>query len=64
MLYSDILNAINLFLYHKQMTSESLRNGETFACAGFIFTLIWNKKVFVFDSHSQDRNGCHVPNGQ
>ena len=28
MLYSDILNAINLFLYHKQMTSESLRNGE------------------------------------
>ena len=46
------------------MTSESLRNGEIFVCAGFIFALILNKKVFVFDSHSQDRNGCHVPNGQ
>ena len=65
MLYSDIFNAIDLFLYHKQITSEVLGNGVIFTCAGFSFALIWNKNsVFVFGSHGRDRNGCHVPNGQ
>ena len=65
MLYSDIFNAIDLFLYHKQITSEVLGNGAIFTCAGFSFALIWNKNsVFVFGSHSRDRNGCRVPNGQ
>ena len=60
-----MFNAIDLFLYHKQMTSESLGNGAVFTCAGFSFALLWNKNsVFVFDSHNRDRNGCHVSNGQ
>lgn len=47
------------------MTSESSGNGAIFTCAEFSFPLMWNKNsVFLFDSHSRDRNGSHVPNVQ
>ena len=42
MLYSDIFNTIDLFLYHKQMTLESLGNRAISTCAGFSFVLVWN----------------------
>ena len=62
--YNNVVYDVDLFLYHKQMT-ESLGNGAIFICAVFSFALIMNKNSeFVFDSHSRDRNDCHVPNGQ
>ena len=65
MLYSDVFNATDLILYHKQMTLKSLDNGAGFICAGFSFVQYGIKsQCFVFDSHFQDRNSCHVPNGQ
>ena len=64
---SSIFNNNDLFAHQKDfLSSDDTGNGSIFTCAGGLrFPLIWHKtSVFVFDSHSRDRNGHHISNGQ
>ena len=62
---SDLFNTVDLLLPHKLQTSAEIGNGAVFICTGFSFALMWGKNtIYVFDPHSCDREGAHVPNGQ
>ena len=63
--HSGIFNN-DLFAHQKDfLSSDDIGNGAIFTCAGLSFALIWHKtSAFVFDSHSRDRNGQHISNGQ
>ena len=59
-----IFNNNDLFAHQKDLLSSyDIGNGAIFTCAGLSFALIWYK-TYVFDSHSRDRNGHHISNGQ
>ena len=59
--HSNIFNN-DLFAHQKDfLSSDDIGNGAIFTCAGLSFALIWHKtSVFVFDSHSHDRNGHDI----
>ena len=59
-------NNNDLFAHQKDfLSSYDIGSGAIFTCAGLSFALIWHgTSVFVFDSHSRDRNGHHISNGQ
>ena len=59
--HSGIFNN-DLFAHQKDfLSSDDIGNGAIFTCAGLGFALIWHKtSVFVFDSHSHDRNGDDI----
>lgn len=51
------------FFDTKHLISGEIINGVVFIRSGFIFALKWNRKsVFVFDFHTQDKNGCYTLN--
>ena len=54
-----------MFIHHKRLTPDEIRNGAIFTCASFSFAPIRAKiSIFVFDSHSRNSQGVHIPNGQ
>ena len=56
-----LLGQNELFKDHKFCDTG---NGLIFTTGGFSFSLIWSKNsVFLFDSHSRDKNGAFVSNG-
>ena len=59
--HSNIFNN-DLFVHQKDfLSSDNIGNGAIFICAGLSFVLIWHKiSVFVFDSHSRNRNGHDI----
>ena len=59
--HSSIFNN-DLFANWKDfLSSDDTGNGAIFTCAGLSFALVWHKtSVFVFDSHSHDRNGHDI----
>ena len=59
--HSGIFNN-DLFAHQKDfLSSDDISNGTIFTCAGLSFALIWHKtSIFVFDSHSRDRNGHDI----
>ena len=59
--HSGIFNN-DLFAHQKDfLSSDDIGIGAIFICAGLSFALTWHKKfVFVFDSHSRDRNGHNI----
>ena len=59
--YNGIFNN-DLFAHQKDfLSSDDIGNGTIFTCAGLSFALIWHKtSIFVFDSHSRDRNGHDI----
>ena len=63
--HSDLFNNIDLFIHHKRATPDEIGNGVIFTCTGFSFALIWTKKsIFMFNYHSRNSQGVHIPNGQ
>ena len=52
----------DLFAHRKDfLSSDDIGNGAISTCAGLSFAPIWHKtSVFVFDSHSRDRNGHDI----
>ena len=62
---SALKENIDLFLHHKRLTPDEIGNGAIFTCAGFSFALIWTKRsIFVFDSHSRNNQGFHIPKSE
>ena len=59
--HSSIFNN-DLFANRKDcLSSDDIGNDAIFTCAGLSFALVWHKtSVFVFDSHSHDRNGHDI----
>ena len=64
--HSGIFNDNDLFAHQKDfLSSDDIGNGAILTCAGITFVLTWHiTSVFVFDSHSRDRNGHRISNGQ
>ena len=60
--HSGIFNNNDLFTHQKTLlSSDDIGNGTIFTCSGLSFALNRHKtSVFVFDSHSRDRNGHHI----
>ena len=51
----------NIFSNHSKTENG---NGLIFTTSGYSFALIWNKtSVFLFDSHSRDKNGSFISDG-
>ena len=60
--YYRLLRMNNISEEH--VTTCNTGNGIIFMTCGFTISLIWSKKiVFLFDSHSQDKNGAFTPSG-
>ena len=59
--HSGIFNN-DLFAHQKDfLSSDDIGNGAIFTCADLSFALVWHKtSVFLFDSHSRDRNGHDI----
>ena len=59
--HSNIFNN-DLFAHQKDfLSSDDIGNGAIFTCADLSFALVWHKiSVFLFDSHSRDRNGHDI----
>ena len=59
--YFGLLGKDNIF--ENNASVRETGNGLIFMTGGFTISLIWSKKVFLFDSHSRDRNGTFTSNG-
>ena len=58
-------NTVDWILHHKHLSSNKISCGGICTCTGISFILIQRKNfIYVFDSHSCDSKGVHVPNGQ
>ena len=59
--YCGLLGENSIFKGH---LNRDIGNGLIFTTAGYSFSLIWNKNsVYLFDSHSRDRNGYFTEQG-
>ena len=64
--HSDIFKNNDLFARQKDfLSSDNTGNNAIFTWLGLRFAFTWHKtSVFVFDSHSRDRNNHRISNGQ
>ena len=54
-----------LFANYRNYTESERSDGTIFTCACFSIGIKWwTNSVFAFDSHSQNTDGYHDPNGK